>query len=52
MGFETANIHLGTQSEIPAILRDLKHRPRRWLHRASKKMLKAVKRDWKKWRAE
>jgi hypothetical protein len=51
MGFETANIHLGTQSEIPAILRDLKHRPRRWLHRASKKMLKAVKRDWKKWRA-
>jgi hypothetical protein len=51
MGFETANIHLGTQSAIPAILRDLKHRPRRWLHRASKKMLKAVKRDWKKWRA-
>jgi hypothetical protein len=52
MGFETANIHLGTQAAIPAILRDLKDRPRRWLHRASKKMLKAVKRDWKKWRAE
>jgi hypothetical protein len=51
MGFETANIHLGTQAAIPAILRDLKDRPRRWLHRASKKMLKAVKRDWKKWRA-
>lgn len=52
MGFETANIHLGTQAAIPAILRDLKARPRRWLHRASKKMLKAIKRDWKKWRAE
>ena len=52
MGFETANIHLGTPAAVPAILRDLKDRPRRWLHRASKKMLKAIKRDWKKWRAE
>ncbi|HEY4742590.1 MAG TPA: DUF2252 family protein [Candidatus Acidoferrales bacterium] len=52
MGFETANIHLGTPAAIPAILRDLKDRPRRWLHRTSKKMLKAIKRDWKKWRAE
>ncbi|MFZ0036548.1 MAG: DUF2252 family protein [Candidatus Acidiferrales bacterium] len=52
MGFETANIHLGTPAAIPAILRDLKTRPRRWLHRASKRMLKAIRRDWKKWRAE
>jgi Uncharacterized protein conserved in bacteria (DUF2252) len=51
MGFETANIHLGSRSATPAILRDLKGRPRRWLHRHAKKMLKAIRRDWKKWRA-
>jgi uncharacterized protein (DUF2252 family) len=50
MGFETANIHLGSRAAIPAVIRDLKDRPRRWLHRASKKMLKAIFRDWKKWR--
>ena len=52
MGFETANIHLGSPSAIPALLRDLKNRPERWLHRASKKMMKATRRDWKKWRNE
>jgi hypothetical protein len=50
MGFETANIHLGSRSAIPAVLRDLKNRPRRWLHGASKIMLKAIGRDWRKWR--
>ena len=52
MGFETANIHLGTRDAISAVIGDLKRRPKRWLHRASKKMLQAVQRDWKKWRAE
>ncbi len=50
MGFETANIHLGTRSAVPLILRDVKRRPSRWLQRASKKMAKAIRRDWKKWR--
>ena len=50
MGFETANIHLGASpSTIRAIVSDLKHRPKRWLHRATKKMLRAVRREWKKW---
>jgi hypothetical protein len=50
MGFETANVHLGASpATIRAIVSDLKHRPKRWLHRATKQMLKAVRRDWKKW---
>ena len=50
MGFETANIHVGSRNAIPAIIRDLKERPRRWLHRASKAMMEATHRDWLKWR--
>jgi uncharacterized protein (DUF2252 family) len=50
MGFETANIHVGSHNAIPAIIRDLKDRPRRWLHRASKSMMEATHRDWLKWR--
>ena len=50
MGFETANVHLGASpASIRAIVSDLKHRPKRWLHRATKTMLKAIRRDWKKW---
>jgi Uncharacterized protein conserved in bacteria (DUF2252) len=49
MGFETANIHSGTRESLPAVVRDLKGRPDGWLHRASKRMAKAVRRDWKEW---
>jgi len=50
VGFETANIHLGSRNAVPWILRDLKDRPRRWLHRASKRMMEAIQRDHLKWR--
>ena len=50
MGFETANIHLGSRNAIPWIARDLKERPKRWLHRAAKKMVDAIQRDFTKWR--
>jgi Uncharacterized protein conserved in bacteria (DUF2252) len=50
MGYETANIHVGSRKMVPAIVRDLKERPRRWLHRASKEMMEATHRDWLKWR--
>jgi uncharacterized protein (DUF2252 family) len=50
MGWETANIHLGSPRAIPHILRDLKKRPRRWLHQACKAMTTATQRDWKGWR--
>jgi hypothetical protein len=47
MGWETANIHLGTRR--PAIDRDLRSRPRRWLDEAALRMADAVKRDWRQW---
>jgi hypothetical protein len=51
MGFETANVHLGTARAERAILRDLSKRPRNWLHVASTNMVKATTKDWEDWRA-
>jgi Uncharacterized protein conserved in bacteria (DUF2252) len=50
MGWETANIHLGTL-EARAILRDLSRRPPKWLSRAAARMADAVAEDWERWRA-
>lgn len=50
MGFETANVHLGTPKARPAILRDLKKRPPHWLHAASLAMGKALDKDWRAFR--
>lgn len=50
MGWETANIHLGSPKSIPGVKRDLAARKDRWLHRAAKAMLKATLADWKIWR--
>ncbi len=52
MGFETANVHLGTARAARAILRDLAKRPVHWLHEASTRMVKATTRDWQEWRGE
>ena len=52
MGWETANIHLGSRKAIPAIRRDLAHREDRWLHRAAKAMLKVTLEDWRVWRSK
>jgi uncharacterized protein (DUF2252 family) len=51
MGFETANIHLGTPRAAKLILQDLSKRPRHWLHEAAAQMVKATTRDWQDWRA-
>jgi hypothetical protein len=50
MGFETANVHLGTPSAAKVILRDLNKRPANWLHEAATAMVKAVTADWDEWR--
>jgi hypothetical protein len=52
MGFETANVHLGTRKAVAAILQDVRKRPRHWLHRASAAMVDATIRDWETWRAK
>jgi hypothetical protein len=50
MGWETANIHLGTREGIPALKKDLAGRKGRWLHKAAKAMGQATQKDWKQWR--
>ena len=51
MGFETANIHLGTRGMAGKIAADLKKRRGRWLHDAATAMAQATVQDWKQWRA-
>jgi hypothetical protein len=50
MGFETANIHLGSPTAVAAIRRDLDKRPSGWLAQAAKTMADAVMADWSDWR--
>lgn len=50
MGWETANVHLGSKKSITAIRRDLAKRPARWLRAAAKAMAKETRRDWKDWK--
>ena len=49
MGWEVANIHLGTARAVPAILADLRRRPARWLRDASLAMLAATLADQAAW---
>ncbi len=51
MGWETANIHLGSPEAIKAVRRDLAKRPAGWLRTAAKAMAKATIRDWKDWKS-
>jgi hypothetical protein len=52
MGWETANVHLGSPRSIPAVQRALKRRPATWLHEAAQQMAKATTADWKEWKKE
>ena len=49
MGFETANVHLGS-AEPREIEADLKRRRPGWLHATAKIMAASVEADWKAWR--
>ena len=50
MGWETANIHLGTPSARKLILRHIAKQKPKWLHRAAEAMLQAVRDDWEVWK--
>jgi hypothetical protein len=50
MGWETANIHLGTPSARKFITRDLRKQKGRWLHHAAEAMLEAIREDWNVWK--
>ena len=49
MGWETANIHLGTLKQRRAILADLARRKSAWLPKAAARMGESMARDWRKW---
>lgn len=51
MGWETANIHLGTKKTAASIAKDLKKRKPGWLFEAAREMAKFARKDWKDWRA-
>jgi hypothetical protein len=50
MGWETANIHLGSPKARKRIRAAWKHLPRHWLEEAAHKMLKLSLADWRKFR--
>ena len=50
MGWETANVHLGSKLAITAVRRDLDQRPSAWLRSAAKAMTKATIKDWEEWK--
>jgi hypothetical protein len=50
MGWETANIHLGTPSARKTILRHLDRLEKKWLHHAAEAMLQPVRSDWEVWK--
>jgi len=49
MGWETANIHLGSRASA-GIGRDVAKRRGHWLRAAAKAMVKATASDWKDWK--
>ena len=49
MGWETANVHLGSARDVPGVRRELAKRPGNWLHGAAKKMVRAVREDYEDW---
>jgi len=52
MGWETANIHLGTKSARKSILNHLRKQKGNWLEKATEKMIKTVRDDWKTWKKD
>jgi Uncharacterized protein conserved in bacteria (DUF2252) len=49
MGWETANVHLGSPKAIMAIRRDLATRKATWLREAAKRMTRVTLSDWTEW---
>ena len=49
MGFETANVHLGSR-EARVMEADLKKRPANWLQQTARLMVDSTLEDWNRWR--
>ena len=50
MGWETANIHLGSRAAVKPVRQHLNHLKSGWLLSAAKSMADAVTRDWRTWK--
>lgn len=50
MGWETANVHIGSAGAVAGVGADLASRPKGWLVDASAAMVEAVESDWRVWR--
>jgi len=50
MGYELANVHLGTRAGRARILADLHRRKPKWLRQSAETMVEATLTDWKEWR--
>jgi len=50
MGWETANVHAGTEEQRRPILKDLEKRKPSWLLKAATAMTEVVDQDWQEWR--
>jgi len=50
MGYELANVHLGTRGASARIQADLHRRKPRWLRQSAEAMAEATLADWKEWK--
>jgi hypothetical protein len=50
MGWETANLHLGSPGACERVQKDLSRRNPRWLLAAVRSMVRGVEKDWERWR--
>jgi hypothetical protein len=50
MGWETANIHLGSRAVVKNIRKHLNQQKSNWLHAAAIQMAAVVRQDWQVWR--
>jgi len=50
MGWDTANLHLGSSEKVGSLKKDLARRKGRWLRDAARAMAEATMKDWKLWR--
>ena len=50
MGWEMANIHLGTQAMVKDVLKDLQDRKENWLRKSAEKMADVTLQEWEMWR--
>ena len=50
MGFELANVHLGTHGASARIQTDLNRRKPKWLRQSAETMAEATLADWKEWK--